>query len=343
MSADPHFLDWVVQQGSRKLAQEALLAAYVRIHPDLVQSPSLRGHLLTALRALEAHGVIVLPKRSADWDRNADGVLTLPHYVRRLSPAAAAAVAAGGADREPVYWLPPLARAAEVVRKDTRRRLHVLNAYLIANPDALRQTIPYREMALDVFNDEKALDGCVREGKLFGLFPIESIGMCDPEPPLAREDFPFPGMPMLLVENHQTYWSLIRWNETAGQYASIVFGSGNMIRKSMQPILAAKKRSGASRIEYVGDLDPMGIIIAHGLDGKLRHACGEPVAPAEALYQYMLASPRKRRITDDKKQDPGPSLEWLPPVLREQTEALFGAGQWIPQEALRLKAPSVGQ
>jgi hypothetical protein len=312
-----------------------MLEAYARLHPEHAQSHAFRDNLKTALTGLADAGAITLPKSMHEWDRSGDGDLTLPHYVRK-KPQTSSVPDEASAPAEPVYWLPVLARAHEIKRTDTRSRLALLNKYLINHPQALEDVVPYREMALEVYGDEKALDGSIRDGKLFGVFSIETLGMCDPEPPLPREDFPCRGKPLLLVENHHTYWSLLRWNKKHLQYASIAYGSGNVIRKSAKPVKEAKDRSEASHVEYLGDLDPMGIIIAHGLNVKMQEFCGEQAIPAETLYLNMLTTRHRRPLTEEKKQEVGPALAWLTPSLAERAKALFDTGFWISQEALRL-------
>lgn len=323
----------LLKSKDRRIGQQVLLEAFARTHPDQANSASLRENLMRTLTQLSDAGRIALPQHRRDWEYTATGARSIPLYVRKISqPRQVAEVATP----DPAYWIPQLAQTFDVRRGDTRARLLALNAYLIAHPEALTRTIPYREMALDVYGDEKALDGAIRDGRLFGLFPIDQLGMCDPEPPLAREDFPFPARPMLVVENIHTYWSLLRWNEHSGVYASIAFGSGNMIRKSVKPLLEAKARSNASGIEYLGDLDPMGLVIAHGLDARMRDHCGANVEPAQVLYKMMIDSGKTRPLTPDKKQDASVAIGWLEGELRSSVQTLFESGKWVPQEALRL-------
>jgi hypothetical protein len=75
--------------------------------------------------------------------------------------------------------------------------LACVNAFLIANRGKLGTTVQNRERALQIFGDEKYLDGAVAGDLLYGHLPLSVIGACNPEPPLPREDLAVPGKPLL--------------------------------------------------------------------------------------------------------------------------------------------------
>lgn len=236
-----------------------------------------------------------------------------------------------------VAWVPELSFAVNVRQTRQLGVLARINAFLIANRGKLGTTVPYRERALQIFGDEKYLDGAVAGGLLYGRLPLSVIGACNPEPPLPREDFDAPGRPLLLVENHHTYWSLLKWNATALRYASIAYGAGNTIMKSAPAVLAALQQSGASHIEYFGDLDPAGLAIPVGLNVALVKLGAEPVRPAIDIYALLLDVGVRRPLSHGKLQLVSSiALAWLPEAVGVRVRVLFEAGEWLPQEGLGL-------
>jgi hypothetical protein len=56
---------------------------------------------------------------------------------------------------------------------------------------------------------------------LSGRILLWVIAARNPEPPLAREDFDSAQGPLLLLENHRTYWSMLQWNRKVLRYRSV--------------------------------------------------------------------------------------------------------------------------
>jgi len=239
-------------------------------------------------------------------------------------------------DFSAVNWLPELSFATGVLRASQLEKLQVINQFLIERRHQLTVTLPFRERALEIFGDEKAFDGVVKGDLLYGKIPLSAIGACNPEPPLAREDFVGSSGALLVLENHHTYWSMLQWNQEALRYRSIGYGSGNTILKSARAIGDALARSGAPYAEYFGDLDPTGVYIASMLDRGLREQGSPSLQAAGPFYRWLLANGRRRPLGGDKRISVGSTVEWLPPDLLEEVRLLFETGQWIPQESLSL-------
>lgn len=329
MSTAQRLLKWLQEQPGKRIAQERFRRGFAEACPELEHSGDFRAELLGTLKTLEDDGFLTLPKGAGGWDTT--GNPKLPSIItmvraNRLAPVLASAT----------VWVPELAWANSVRRTDTLERLKRINDFLIHHRDRTRTVVPFRERALEIFNDEKAFEGQIKDGLLHGKLSIAHLGMCDPEPPLPREDFEVPGGPLLLLENHHTYWSFLRWNKAALMYASIAYGNGNTIMKSARALVDAMERSGASHAEYFGDLDPSGLIIPVTVNKELRRLGSPELRPATLLYQRLLAEGVRSPFSSKNRRDAGAATDWLPAEVAAQVRALFEGGKRIPQEGLRL-------
>jgi len=329
MSTAQRLLKWLQEQPGKRIAQERFRRGFAEACPELEHSGEFRAELLGALRVLEDGGLLALPKGAGGWDTT--GNPKLPSIITMVRAARPAPVLAST-----TIWVPELAWANSVRRTDTLERLRCINEFLIHQRDRTRTVVPFRERALEIFNDEKAFEGQIKDGRLYGQLDIAVLGMCDPEPPLPREDFEVRGAPLLLLENHHTYWSFLRWNKTAQAYTSIAYGNGNTIVKSARALVDALERSGASHAEYFGDLDPAGLVIPVTLNKGLRSLGSPEIRPATLLYRRLLAEGRRRPLGSEKRQEAGAAIQWLPGDLATQVAQLFESGEWLPQEGLRL-------
>lgn len=329
MNTSERLLTWLGAQPGKRILQERFRIGFVEACPELTHSGAFRAELLGALQTLETEGHLTLPKGRSSWDTvghpKLPSVITLVRVKSALPVLASATV-----------WVPELAGATSVHRTETLERLQRINDYLINHRENTQTVVPFRERALEIFNDEKAFEGKIRGGLLYNLLPIEVLGMCDPEPPLPREDFNVPGGALLLLENHHTYWSFLRWNRVARVYTSIAYGNGNTIQKSGRALVDALERSQATHAEYFGDLDPTGLVIPATLDKELRSLGLTGVSPAIPLYQRLFAANKRRPLAPNKRQSAGTAIDWLPKNLATQANLLFVDGEWLPQEGLRL-------
>jgi hypothetical protein len=322
------FSDWLREQPRSRVEQKQLMAGYVEAFPEFRSDGHLRTRVREALDILAQKDVLRLPAGKSGWD--AYGSPKLPLWVSVVREKTVRR------DFDSVNWIPELSFAPGVLRTSQLGKLQVLNQFLIDNRGKLTTTVPFRERALEIFGDEKAFEGVVKGDMLFGRIPLSVLAACNPEPPLAREDFDSAQGPLLLLENHHTYWSMLQWNRKILRYRSVGYGSGNTILKSARAIGDALERSGAPYAEYFGDLDPSGVSIGATLDKALQAEGLPALRPATPFYRWMLGSGLRRALGDGKRLEVGSALEWLPEGLREHTDQLFQSGQWIPQESLSL-------
>ncbi|MCM2310356.1 MAG: DUF2220 family protein [Steroidobacteraceae bacterium] len=330
-----------------KITLPELQASFARTHPEIPGADQ-RQRLFDVLDLLDKQGVVRLPgPKRANWERV--GRPILPNWVtlQRVKPERV--------DYRSVAWVPALSFAVDLRQQRQLATLEKINAFLIEHRDELEPVVPYRERALQIFGDEKYLDGAVRGGALYGRVPLSVIGACDPAPPLPREDFATRGA-LLLVENHHTYWTMLRWNENARLYRSIAYGAGNAIRKCASAVIAAARDSAATHLEYFGDLDPQGLAIPLDLNEEIRmqlqdeaeaaratsgppgpvHAEPEFVLkPATTLYRLLLENGPARAFEHGKRTSiSSRAWQWLPQDVAEATQSLFETGRWMPQEGV---------
>lgn len=119
-------------------------------------------------------------------------------------------------------------------------------------------TVPSRERSLQIFGDEKRLDTLTdTQGRLFGGRLTLADLQCSRIPlplPYQSPDVPAAGRPMLILENHHSYWSFCTWNRQSRQYAAIAYGSGNAFGTSVEHLDLIAAESGAVGLHYLGGM-----------------------------------------------------------------------------------------
>jgi hypothetical protein len=297
-----------------------------------------RRRLGAALKALEASGRARLPGRLQDWDRGPKP--WLPRHVSRVRAPRPA--------REPVT-IPDAVYA--VLPPDNAARLAALRpgpsdvavlagvAGWLAAGGAQRPVVPSRERSLQVFGDEKRLDGLVR-GRLFAA-GVLSLGL------LRAEVVPVPlratwvpgrraGRPRCLIaENHHTWASLLRraW-ATADAHAGIHvgWGAGNQFPQGVAGVGLLEPPVAA--VAYFGDLDANGLAIPAAADVAARPAGLPPVRPALGLYHLLLqVCGRQQRAAALDAATAAERAAWLGPLAAAAAELLLD-GVRLPQESV---------
>ncbi|WP_432260843.1 Wadjet anti-phage system protein JetD domain-containing protein [Cupriavidus sp. TMH.W2] len=335
MTALERFQAWLGAFPRKRLSQDEFLGGVEQACPE-ISFADRRVKALEMLSVLQASGVLTFANSKAAWDS-----IGFPRLPRTVTVVRAASERRSF---DHIVWVPDLQFAVAVTRRDLLEKLEAVNKFIIANRHRLTLCVPYRERALEIFGDEKFLDGAVSDETLWGRLPLASIGAYNPEPPLPREDFPEARGALLIVENVHTYHSLVTWNGTAKRYRSIAFGSGAAVTRAPKAVLVAVERSGSEGIQYFGDLDQEGLEIAMLLSRRLLALSGTVMAPATSLYDKLLQfgirrSPGIEQVISDA------SRAWLGPELSGRVVKLFGERFWLPQEGLslaRLLADDVG-
>jgi hypothetical protein len=324
----------LLQAGTRKRVPLAdLRQHYFSLYPDVQNSPDRGARLLEALRQLEAAGALSLPA-AGSWEKV--GIPPLPQWVMltrepRLAPTK---------DLRAVTWAPELGFWPEL-RPGQLETLVPINEFLLRRRGRLL-VVPIKERSLEVFGDEKRLDGMCTGDSLFGgRLQLSTLGCFRVPQPLPYRLTEAPGRPVLVVENHNSFWSFGEWNHEAKRYSAVVYGAGEAFRltgRALQQVLREVDGVGA---EYLGDLDPKGVRIP----GEFNRAAelGSPlVRPAVAFYQWLLAHGVRRHRPECAAFDAVSAEGWLGAELATQVTGLWQTGHWIPQEALGFEQLSEG-
>ena len=194
-------------------------------------------------------------------------------------------------------------------------------------------TVPIKERSLEIFGDEKRLDAMATGDTLFGgRLHLTVIGCFRAPQPLPHRVADARGKPVLIVENHNTFWSFGEWNVVARRYAAIVYGGGLNFRLTGRDLHYVMAEVGAPSAEYFGDLDPKGVSIP--VDFNLTVEAGRPLVQAALpLYTWLLRNGTRRPKVAAKMYNRDTLLTFMPP-LASQLEELWSQGEWLPQEAL---------
>jgi len=316
----------LLQSGTRKRVPLAeLRQLYFSLYPEVQNSPDRGSRLLEALRQLEAAGALSLPA-AGSWEKL--GVPPLPQWVllKRESEAAPRQDVRG------VTWVPELGFWTDL-RPGQLEALYAINGFLLRRRGTL-VAVPIKERSLEIFGDEKRLDGMCTGDSLFGgRLQLSTLGCFRVPQPLPYRQADAPGKPVLVVENHNSFWSFGEWNCQTRRYAAVVYGSGEAFRltgRALQQVLHEVDGVGAL---YLGDLDPKGVGIP--LDFNRAAALDEPkVVPALEWYAWLLANGRQRERPECQSASVEAAVKWLGAESGTALGELWRAGRWIPQEAL---------
>ncbi len=313
--------------GKKRLTIHEVTIAFRKAFPEHAQAPDVRSRVLAALRELETKGLLELPKRG--WDHS--GHPALPGTVRlKTAPKAAGT---GRIDA----WIPELSFAATAANPSRLEILRRINTFLIRRRGAPLAMVPVAERSLDIFGDEKRLQGLVdADGTLFeGRLPLEALGAYPVKPPLIHaSSIAAPaGSPILIVENLATFESFRQWNLKAGAYSSIVLGNGNSLSQGHESLDDLASELGARSLFYFGDLDPPGLDILRRVNRTRSESSAVPLQPHIPLYTWLLnhgiGRPGKTKALLKHRR-------FVEEVFEPDTAAkildLWASGNFVPQE-----------
>lgn len=289
-----------------------------------------RAELARLLAALAEEGVAELPKGRSSWDGSVEP--PLPTWIALRRPGHADEPRA---DPGAVAWPPELMFAADPRFRHMMGELLAIKAFL-ADGGRTRVDVPMRERSLQIFGDEKRLDG-LRKGVAFrdGHLTLAMLRCYSVAPPLVFEAVAGAAAPRLLVlENLHTYESFRRWNREVRCYAAIVYGHGSEFRGTVRDLPRVCRHTGASAVEYFGDVDREGLCIPVQAQRVLATAgCDLVLGPAARWYALLLAQGRRLACAPRDLGDDGrAALAWLGEPMGTAVAALLEAGLRLAQE-----------
>ncbi|WP_148714731.1 hypothetical protein [Chitinolyticbacter meiyuanensis] len=298
---------------------------YFELHPELRNHPERGARLLQVLQELAASGAISLPAR-ASWEKI--GRPALPLWVALVRER----VEAPQDDFSKVPWVPELGFWPEL-KSPQLVAAKAINDFLLRRRGGLT-VVPIKERSLEIFGDEKRLDAMRSGNSLFSRrLELGTLGAFVVPLPLPYRIAPAPGKPVLVVENHNSYWSFGEWNQRALRYSAVVYGAGEAFRSTGAALGQVLREVGGVGAQYLGDLDPKGIGIPLAFNRV--SGPGEPrVAPALEWYKWLLGSGVHREKHECQNADCQDAVDWLGIELGTIVADVWRAGRWFPQEAL---------
>lgn len=310
---------------------DALWAMLQSAAPELLSSSAKRERLAGILDELAAADLCSLPASPSSWDRQ--GRPPLPTFVRVPRPPAPPRfdVLAHPWLADLAAWV-PAARLSRVQLDD----LAVINAWL-ARGGPNGTVLPLRERSYEIFADEKRLDLLVG-GALFrpGRLTLERLGGTVVHPPFVAERIS-PATGLLIVENHNTYWSVVaaaHAHVALGahcRFGWIAYGAGRQLEGSIASAHALHPLP--SEIAYFGDLDADGLDIPINTSRVATEAGLPPVAAHLLLYGLLVDLGRLCRAVS-KTAVPAGGPEWLGEPLARRVPTVLAGTERIAQEAV---------
>jgi hypothetical protein len=189
-------------------------------------------------------------------------------------------------------WVPELAFLRETRIGLPFEDLRRIDAFLRAG-GAARELVPIKERSLELFGEEKRLDGLLGSA-LFGpgrlnpgllrvLAAAEPLGW-------VRGPATAASGPVIVLENAATWHTYARWNRIKPQFSAVIYGGGNRFIEGVGFLREIFEELGGTReVYYFGDLDPQGLRIPQ-LASVCSQAAGLPeVRPHRWSYARMLA------------------------------------------------------
>lgn len=326
----------VANSTGKRVTAEELLRSASRSDSGLVGDHATRRHFRDALHELQAAGIVALPapRSRTGWDTRV--LPPIPAWVTRIDPHPAPRPA-----RPPQVWPSALEAAARIAsRTDEYELLERVAAWMRDNPEP--GLVPIQERSLELFDDEKALDGYIKT-RLFtsDALNLKLLACFIPPIPFVSQYLSGTGSTCLVVaENLATYTSfltVLQETETAiWPDLHLAWGGGNSFTQSVLSIPTL--RPVPERAFYFGDLDLAGLQIAVNASAQAEAAGLPKLLPAEPCYRFLLDGPRQWRSADSTNRHAAsgyPALcRWLPVALQPRALDLLRAHQRVPQERL---------
>lgn len=315
------FLQILLEKPVRRIPLKELRRCWLLTHPEQIQHPERDSLLFAALQELEAQGALSLPA-AGSFEL---GYPAMPKFVTLCRPLRCPSDKGRWAD---IAWHPDLGFWTELSQRELLTAA-LINQWLIRRQGQFLH-VPLRERSLDIFGDEKYLDSRIRNGALFaGRLPLGAIGAFQAPLPIPYRVANALGQPVLVIENHHTYWSLAEWNLKACRFAAVAYGAGNSLCSASASLREVLRECRSTELWYFGDLDPAGVHIPL----RFQDVSGVTLRPVLEFYIFLLKHGTRRAPVSASSEDAFAVKRWLP-ELAEDVLSLWETNQWVPQEAL---------
>ncbi len=331
MKGAEEFLRLLTQGKGKKKNFEQMMGAHIHIFPEYKNESEQPQHLREIIDFLSNDEKIQLPSMNGKSWRA--GNPSLPSWIMiNLIESTTSIIPKAYA------WHPKLAPFVDNLNLKQKEVAFKISEYLKHNTDKgkFEFLIPRRERSLKIFKDEKRLDSLSNKGHLLSNnLSLEELGCYDVNWPIPykQPSTPCPNKAFLIIENHHTFASFCKWNETARHYSGIGYGAGeafsSLENDSIEEIISLLN---ASEIKYFGDIDPKGISIPARVNQARIAKAMLPILPEIELYEWLLENGIKRSLLKGKQSSY--LTGWLSESIEEKIKQLFAENIWFPQEAL---------
>lgn len=323
------FYDLISAKTRKRVPLDELKKAFFEAHPELITRPERFALLLEALQSLAAENRIQFPAKGS-WEKV--GNPPLPNWVQIVRQERQKQQN----DYASMTWVPELGFWTELT-PPALDAAAAINKFLLNRRTTL-ELVPIKERSLEIFGDEKKLDELRSGNTLFGgRLTLADIGAFQVPLPLPYRQACAPGCPVLVVENHNSFWSFGEWNKQAKRYSAVVYGSGHAFRSSGAALKQVLQEVNGIGAEYLGDLDPSGVRIPLEFN-RARGESGVAVKPAIEFYRWLVEHGRRREKKNGPEFANVSAHHWLGFELGNQVADIWNKGQWIPQESLGIEA-----
>lgn len=331
------FYSGLLEYGRKRIAIDIVRKIFAQIYPERENHPERTAYLKSDLQRLVDSALLAYPSKTNRRGWLPETSPILPAWIVLIARPQPKPVI----DAATIPWLAELSFCTELTRTRSLEAALAINNFLIEHRHDLTP-VPLRERSLQIFGDEKRLDSLVGNGALFGgRLPLTVIGAFELEQPLVYE-VGEAGKPLLVVENHHTYWSLCQWNKRSKRYSAIVYGAGSNFSSTGNAIDVVLNQVDGTGIEYFGDIDAAGLEIPYVFSTRRFRTNHAGALPAKDLYQWLLEHGVKRTFIESNalaKIHEDKYIEWLGCDGQiDGVRKLFQEKQWIPQESLGTEA-----
>ena len=328
MTPSEQLVDELRALGRHRIDLGTLQEVYQRVDPATAFSPRRRQGLLDLLGEAEAAGALLLTR--ARPDRRA-----LPELPSSVVLASRPRKAPLRFARSSTFWRPELAWASELrLTTEELALLRAVDAFLRDLPND-EPVVPIRERSLELTGDEKRLDGLL-SSRLFGpgRLSLAQLRCMRVHPPFVWTRIG--DMPRLLVvENHQTYFSLAQVLRPSNGIGVLAYGAGNHIVASIT--YASDLPIVVDDIRYFGDVDERGLVMPAQASERAVTAGLPLVRPATSLYADLLHIGRPEAGAAVPRGRAEQAAAWLDADQRDVVVDLLSGGYRVAQEWLGLK------
>jgi hypothetical protein len=316
--------------GRIRIDLPSLQNIFLDCNPELRDHPDRFSILKEHLDKLAQERFLTLPatKRST----LSGSTPALPLWIKVVRTRAKSAI-----DPYAISWVKELAFCVSLKHAGQLRTAKIINDFMIQNRHLLSDMIPARERSVQIFGDEKRLDSITARGALFqGRLPLSALGAFEVPLPVPCEKAIALHKPVLVVENHHTYWSFCAWNRIQAEYSAVMFGGGNMVLNNDVGLSQLIAEMQATEFEYFADIDARGVLIAEELFDLMFRKHAIVGRPAMRFYRWLLRNGRRVRTRREQSAQTLnlDKIKTFPVDFVSEFEALLAAAERIAQESL---------